>query len=84
MKARYPDGKQAFRGLACNFEEMNMREQTNQQKPGKSSNETHYQEEREGKQGTMGGQTPLHAPAGVQKPGPGGVLTEEGKIKKDQ
>lgn len=61
-----------------------MREQTNQAKPGESSNETHYQKEPEGKQGTMGGQPPLHAPAGVQKPGPGGVLTEEGKNKKEE
>ncbi|MBP0599844.1 hypothetical protein J8I26_17165 [Herbaspirillum sp. LeCh32-8] len=61
-----------------------MREQKNEAKPGETSRETHYEKEAEGKQGTMGGQAPLHAPAGVQKPGPGGVLTEKGTPQKDE
>lgn len=58
--------------------------QKEQAQPGDQSNETHYQKEPKGKQGTMGGQAPLNAPAGIQKAGPGGVLTEKGKTKKEE
>ncbi|WDZ94508.1 hypothetical protein Herbaro_13500 [Herbaspirillum sp. WKF16] len=53
-------------------------------RPEGSPSKTKYEKEPRNREGTMGGQRPLSAPAGIQKPGPGGVLVEEGKQKKEQ
>lgn len=65
------------------IEELDMDTKEDAKKPGKAPNETKYEKEPKDREGTMGGQTPLNAPAGIQKPGPGGVLTETGKQKKE-
>ena len=49
-------------------------------RPGEAPTVTHFEKEEEGHEGTLGGQPPLHAPAGIQRSGRGGVLVEEGAL----
>lgn len=54
------------------------RKQHPTQRPGEAATTTHVEKEEPGHEGTLGGQPPLHAPAGIQRIGRGGVLVEEG------
>ncbi|WP_075257629.1 hypothetical protein [Herbaspirillum camelliae] len=46
-------------------------------RPKEGPTETHYEKEAQGHEGTLGGQPPLNAPAGIQRVGRGGVLVEK-------
>ncbi|MBG7618905.1 hypothetical protein I5R65_05465 [Herbaspirillum sp. AP02] len=49
-------------------------------RPGEAPTVTQFEKEEQGHEGTLGGQAPLHAPAGIQRSGRGGVLVEEGAL----
>jgi hypothetical protein len=46
-------------------------------RPKEGPTETRFEKEPEGHEGTLGGQPPLNAPAGIQRAGRGGVLVEK-------
>lgn len=46
-------------------------------RPKEGPTETRFEKEAEGHEGTLGGQPPLNAPAGIQRAGRGGVLVEK-------
>ncbi|QJQ00254.1 hypothetical protein RB25_05490 [Herbaspirillum rubrisubalbicans] len=46
-------------------------------RPQQGPTQTHYAPEPAGHEGTLGGQPPLNAPAGIQRLGRGGVLVEK-------
>lgn len=46
-------------------------------RPKEGPTQTRFEKEPEGHEGTLGGQPPLNAPAGIQRAGRGGVLVEK-------
>ncbi|BEV14659.1 hypothetical protein HBDW_14470 [Herbaspirillum sp. DW155] len=46
-------------------------------RPKEGPTRTHVEKEPAGHEGTLGGQPPLNAPAGIQRIGRGGVLVEK-------
>tara|TARA_Y100000296_G_scaffold83390_1_gene114191 strand:+ start:2451 stop:2738 length:288 start_codon:yes stop_codon:yes gene_type:complete len=76
-------------GLPCDFKETTMnqpdhtdrhdieRDENQPRRPKEGATQTHFEKEPEGHEGTLGGQPPLNAPAGIQRMGRGGVLVEK-------
>lgn len=53
------------------------REEEQARRPKEGPTRTHFEKEPQGHEGTLGGQPPLNAPAGIQRIGRGGVLVEK-------
>lgn len=60
------------------------REQDQARRPKEGPTQTHFEKEPQGHEGTLGGQPPLNAQAGIQRIGRGGVLVEKSPNAADE